>query len=358
MALGLLAGVGIAEFYDFNNNLIVSSPTLIDSAINLTITSEEARGGQGNALLGRYYHTSGFGLTLTDQVWNINYLAFNCGGAITAGAEVMSQEEVVTTVANQITVTGVPTNFTATSGIIGWYKLQTEDDSQYRKIDFIGSVSTVANLPVGSRVCVKYPIVSDSARKFRINTQFIPSIVHARLTFNLFKSGSTQSQIENDSSKIGEIIVDVPQFQFDGNITLSLSSTTIASVPLTGQALANYTGTCDGSAWYAEIIENIRGLSEFANVTDIAVAGGDITLGDGEVATLEVYKLYNDGTNASLIKNSKLTFTAEAGKTGSFTVTADGIITGGDTAGTGYIQVLVTENPELSTALIVTATGV
>lgn len=358
MAKGILSGSGIIDLYDYNNNLIVSSPTLIDSALNLTITKEEARGGQGNAFLGNYYHTSNFGLTLTDQIWNLQYLSLNCGGAITAGADVMTIESITTTVANQITVTGTPTNFTDTSGDIGWYKLKSEDDSQYKKITFTGKVATVPNLASGTAICVKYPIVSNSARSFKINTQFIPNIVRAELTFGLYRSAITNTAaVNSDSSKIGNIIVKVPQFQFDGNVTLSLSSTTNATVPLTGTALANYTGACDGQAWYAEIVENIFNQDEFANVISLAVADNDVQLVEGESSTLSVYKIYNDGTVASPVTNSKLTFTAQSGKTSVYTVTADGVITAGSTAGEGYIDISVTSKPELTGSAYVTVTA-
>lgn len=357
MAKGILSGSGIVNFYDSNNNIIVYSPTLMDSAINSTITKEEARGGQGNALLGNYYHTSGFGITLTDPVFDLNYLALNWGGAITAGANVQTVESITTTVINQITVTGTPAPFTDTSGIIGWYKLQSEDDSSYRKIDFTNKTASVSNLAVGTNICVKYPIVSNSARMFKVNSQFIPSIVRAELVFGLFTSSTTNTnQAEGTSSKIGEIIVRVPKFQFDGNVTLSLSSTTNATVPLTGAALVNYTGACDGVGWYAEIVENIKNQDEFENVIALAVADNDIQLVTGQTTTLTVYKIYNDGTVASPVANSKLTFTAESGKTSTYTVTADGIITAGSTAGDGYIDIAVTSKPTLNGSAYVTVT--
>lgn len=352
---GLAAGVFNVDFFDFNDRLIVSSRTLIDSAFNFTITSEEARGGFGNALLGRYYHTSGFGLTLTDQVWNLQYLALNCGGAITAGADVMTTEQVVTTVANQITVTGAPTNFTDTSGLIGWYKLPSQDDSAYLKIDFTGSVASVNNLPIGTMVCVKYPIVSNASRKFRVNTQFVPSVVRAQLNGGIFKVGTTGA-VDTNSSKIATVTINVPQFQFDGNVTLSLSSTTIASIPLSGQALANYTGSCDQEGWYAEIIETPVNGDAFTNVVEIAVADGGVALVSGGVATLSVYNIFNNGTNSSLVSNSELTFIAETGKGSIFTVSADGIITAGSTAGDGYINILVTSKPSLTGVAYVTVT--
>ena len=78
MAKGIIAGVATVDFFDpSNDNLMASSKTLTDSGLNMSITGVEARGGQGNILLGKYYHTSSFGLTLTDQIWDLNYYKKN-----------------------------------------------------------------------------------------------------------------------------------------------------------------------------------------------------------------------------------------------------------------------------------------
>lgn len=45
---GLLAGVANVDIFDpSTNELIVATKTLTDSSLNLSITGEEARGGQG-----------------------------------------------------------------------------------------------------------------------------------------------------------------------------------------------------------------------------------------------------------------------------------------------------------------------
>ena len=75
-----------------------------------------------NILLGEYYHDSSFGLTLTDQIWNLQYLALNCGGAIEAGSDIMTTEQVTVATGGVITVSQTPQAFTSTSGTIGWYK--------------------------------------------------------------------------------------------------------------------------------------------------------------------------------------------------------------------------------------------
>lgn len=40
--------------------------TLTESTFNFSISSEEIRGGQANALFGKYFHDSNLAITLTD----------------------------------------------------------------------------------------------------------------------------------------------------------------------------------------------------------------------------------------------------------------------------------------------------
>lgn len=351
---GLLAGVANVDLFDRSNNLIVSSRTLTDSGITMAIDSAEARGGQGNILLGKYYFTSSFGLTLTDQIWNMDYLALSCGGAITATADVMTTEQVTVAVGGSITVTNQPVQFTATSGIIGWYKLSTEDDTAYKKFTFTGSTktATIASLAVGTIICVKYVINSSSARKFVINADYIPSVVHAVMTIGLFRAGTTKETLVA-SSKIGNIIVDIPNFQLEGSQDLGLNSTSIATVSLSGSALATFTGNngCSDHGYYATITEDIFGLDEFAHVSDIVVANSNITLATNETETFEVYALYSDGTSPRLLENSKLTFTS--GTPGTCTVGANtGLVTAVAT-GTSIVTVIVTTHSALEAKAVV-----
>lgn len=353
MANGLLAGTGTVDLFDLNTNaLIVSTKTLTDSGINMAISSEEARGGQGNALLGKYYHDSSFGLTLTDQIWDLNYLALNCGGAIEAGSDVMTTEQVTVGVDGKVTVSREPKDFTATSGTIGWYKLSTEDDTAYRKFTFgEGKEATLTGVKQNTIVCIKYVVTSDSARKFKVNTDFIPNTVHAIMTIGLYRAGTTKETLTS-SSKIGNIIVDIPNFQLEGAQDLGLTSSSIATMALNGTALATFGGDsgCSDHGYYAVITEDIFGADEFGNVRSIVIADSDLDLSATEKQTLEVYAMYNDNTQPKLLDNKKLTFTATGDGA---TVDTDGVVTAGD-SGTATIEVVVTSAPELSAYAVVT----
>lgn len=263
----------------------------------------------------------------------------------------MKSETITTTVVNQITVTGTPVDFTTSSGKIGWYRLASGADDSYQVITFTGSVATVSNLPIGSVVCVKYPIASSTARKFTVSAAYIPSIVHAVMTIPLFKSGAT-AQTTGSSSKIGEIIVDIPNFQLEGAQDLSLSSSGIASVALSGSALATFgnSTSCSDTGYYATITENIFDQGEWDNVTYLAVADGNVELSVSGTSTLKIYKIFSDGTQPSPVDNTLLTFTSATPATA--TVSSAGVITG-VAAGTTTIEIVATGKPTLNTGAVV-----
>lgn len=361
MANALLAGVANVDLFDqTDNKLIVSTKTLTDSGLNMAVNAEEARGGQGNKLLGKYYHDSSFGLTLTDQIYNMEYLKLNCGGGITASSDVIANEQVVVEVANQITVKQNPKAFTQKSGVIGWYKKSTEADDAYKVFTFDDNAktATINGLTVGDVVCIKYVITDSSARKFVVNANYIPSVVHAIMTIPLFKAGTTKEALSS-SSKIGQLIVDIPNFQLEGSQDLGLNSSGIASMSLSGSALATFEGndSCENDGYYAVITEQIFGADEFANVSAIVVANSDMDLTVGDEEVLKVYKMYNDGTQPSLVDNAKLTFTKEG--TSASVDTATGKVTADRTGSTASdkittIEINVTSKTELSAQAVVT----
>lgn len=361
MAKAILAGVGDVTFFDIATNAhILSAQTLTDSGLNMAITGEEARGGQGNALLGKYYHDSSFGLTLTDQIYDLQYLALNCGGGITAGSDVLTEVEVTVEVANQITLPSSPKVFDVINNkIFIWYKKATESEDKYVTVELTQSQATakiitgLSGLNVGDIVCVKYMHEVLGARQFKVQANYIPSVVHAVLKIGLFRSGVT-GQAYTSSNQIGELIVDIPNFQLDGAQDLGLTSSGIASVSLSGSALITYdrTASCNKKGYYAIITENITGLNEFDNVTRIVIGDSDIQLAVGEEQLIQVYAMYSDGTQPKLLDNSKLTFTSS--EPSNATVGANTGIVTAVLAGTSNIEVKVTSVPTQTAYAVVT----
>lgn len=352
MSKFVLASVGTVQFFDQSSgDLIVTSKTLVDSGINFSVTAEDIRGGMANALLSRYLHDSAMSLTLTDALFDFSYMALNVGGTIQTGADVLTLEQVTTTEANKITVKDTPQKF-GNFGVIGWYALSGSDDWTTITFDQDTKTANVADLPKGTTVCVKYTKTDASAEQFTVSSAFIPAQVYGVLTLPLFKAGTDTKQFSN-SSKVGEVQVEIPNFMFDGNMELALTSAGTTTTPLSGNALATFTGLegCDSNdGYYAKLKQVTYNKDEFADVKAIVVADANVELKATETQTLQVYAIYSGIKAPKLIDNSKLTFTSSNDTYAS--VDAKGVVTA-NAEGSATIEIFVKTKNSLQTAAVV-----
>ena len=356
MSKFVLASVGTVQFFDQSSgDLIVTSKTLVDSGINFSVTAEDIRGGMANALLSRYLHDSAMSLTLTDALFDFSYMALNVGGTIQTGADVLTLEQVTTTEANKITVKDTPQKF-GQFGVIGWYALSGSDDWTTITFDQDTKTANVSDLPQGTTVCVKYTKTDASAEQFTVSSAFIPAQVYGVLTLPLFKSGTDTKQFSN-SSKVGEVQVEIPNFMFDGNMELALTSAGTTTTPLSGNALATFTGLegCDSNdGYYAKLKQVTYNKDEFADVKAIVVADANVELKATETQTLQVYAIYSGIKAPKLIDNSKLTFTSSNDTYAS--VDVKGVVTA-NAQGSATIEIFVKTKNSLQTAAVVTVSA-
>lgn len=349
----VLASVGTVQFFDQSSgDLIVTSKTLVDSGINFSVTAEDIRGGMANALLSQYFHDSAMGLTLTDALFSLEYMALNVGGTIQTGTDILTIEQVTTTEANKIEVKETPQKF-GNFGVIGWYSLPSEDNWTKITFDPDTKIAQVPDLPQGTTVCVKYTKMDASAEQFIVSSAFIPAQVYGILTLPLFKSGTESKQFSN-SSKVGEVQVVIPNFIFSGAMDLSLTASGATTTPLSGNALATFNGAggCESNdGVYAYVKQITYNKDEFADVKAIVVADANVELKANEKQMLQVYALYNGIKTPKLIDNSKLTFTssnddyATVDQAGEVTAVAEGSAT---------IEIFVKTKNSLQTAAVVT----
>ena len=351
MAKNIIAIGSFIGFDKATNDIIATSNSLTTAGLDLAVTMDEIRGGISNPIQGYLPHSSSFGVNAEDCLFDMNYVALNCGGDITSTADVMTTETITTSTANKITVTNTPVAMAGNTAVVGWYKLASSTEDAWTTITFVGKDATVS-LPSGSEVCVKYFYSNASARKFTVSSAFIPKVIRAVITYTLY--ATSQSGTGTSNAKIGELIVEIPNFQFNGTQSLSISSSGATTSPISGNALVTYTGSCNGTGYYALIKEVITNKDTFANVTMIGVADGSIDLSASYATeTIKVYGFYNDGTAPSLLDNSLLTFTS--GTTGTATVGSRTGIVQRVAAGSSLISIKVTSKPSLSTTANVTS---
>lgn len=278
--------------------------------------------------------------TITDALFNLQYLALNVGGNITIGGSSLVTESATTTVANQITIVGTPVAF-GTAGTVGFYTIEGQED--YKSITFVGKTATVSNLPIGSKVCVTYNTNDDALQLFTVPSAIIPSEVHLEMTYPLFAGGIT-NQTLSTSSQVGELIVDIPRFQLSGSTTLSMTASGVSNSSLSGQALASYTtANCSDMGMYGTVKMKIYGKNWTEDLESMAVDGAEISMNTGEKLTLKVVGIFTGGVTG-VLNNSNLTFTS--GTQATATVSNTGEIEAKQ-AGSTVIEIAATDKPDV-----------
>lgn len=206
-----LAGVGTALLFK-GDDLIGVASTLTESTFSFSITAEEIRGGKGNALFGKYFHDSNLNVTLTDAMFNLQYMAASLGVNVEQGGiSVMEEELAVVSAGGSVDLTETPIAFDGT--MIGWYKLPT--DTEWTIGTIAGQVMEIPASAANTVYCVKYFYQNENARSITIPTQFVPAELHVVIMNDLF-SGDVGTQ--SDSTRYGRLITDIPRLQMDGEV--------------------------------------------------------------------------------------------------------------------------------------------
>ena len=307
----ILAGVGTIEGFTQSStqpSKVFTSTTLQESGLTISVTAEDIRGGLSNPLLGRYFHDSVLEANIVDALFDLSYLALNVGGEVTIGGDTLVTESVKVTTANTITVVGTPVAF-GNAGTVGWFTIEGEDN--WTPITFVGKTAT-ATVAANTNICVRYNTQNNALKTFVIPSSVIPSELHVVMTYPLFAAGSDKSSLST-SSQVGELIVDIPRFQFAGNVELSLTSSGVATSNLSGSALAmNSTTNCNDMGRYGTVKMNIFDQNWYDDLIALAIDNADVALKNSETDTLKVIGIYQDNGTilTNLIDNADLTFTS------------------------------------------------
>lgn len=285
MANYILGGVMNAEaFIERDGKLehYFSAKTLTDSTVNISVTSEEIRGGEGAQLLGRFFHTSNFGVNLTDALFDFKYLEAQIGSDIAEDGEgKYFIEEVVTVAGGKGTLKNQPVALFdndqkvcagSIKNVIAWIR---DCDGNYSTVYPNQSREFTTELADGD-YCVKYPMSKEGCRQVVVNAMYQPKEFKLILTGQLF-AGSTCS-IAN-SSKVGKLVIEIPRFQLDGSVDLGLNMSSAATIALNGFALSYGCG-CNSEPQYAKMTEILE-ADQYAGYTAITVLNkDDLHVGD------------------------------------------------------------------------------
>lgn len=329
--------------------------TLTESTFDFSITPEDVRGGQGNGLLGRYFHDSNMQVTLVDAMFDLQYMALSLGVNLESGGLSVKEEEL--TVGTDGTVTASETPVAFTGSMIGWYKKPS--DTEWSIGTFTGSKMTVSGGSQNDVYCVKYFYINENARSITIKSQYVPAELHVVIMNDLY-AGDVGSQ--SDATRYGRLITDIPRLQMDGNQTLSLASSSAATINLTGSALAVLSGdTCEEDPYYGTMTEEIYGAKWQDDVVALAVENSDIELAKSASETLIVRAVFGAGMASQRKDNSNFTFSVVNSPASTATgtnVDTKGVVKAGNQAGVAVVQVVLTNEPNVAPAFVtVTVTG-
>ena len=349
-----LAGVGRALLFK-GNDLIGVAKTLTESTFDFSITAEDVRGGQGNGLLGRYFHDSNMQVTLVDAMFDLQYMALSLGVNLESGGLSVKEEELAVGADSTVTASETPVAFNGS--MIGWYKKPA--DSEWSIGTFTGSKMAISGASQNDVYCVKYFYINENARSITIKSQSVPSELHVVIMNDLY-AGDVGTQ--SDATRYGRLITDIPRLQMDGNQTLNLAASSAATINLTGSALAVLSGdTCEEDPYYGTMTEEIYGAKWQDDVVALAVENSDIELAKSASETLIVRAVFGAGMASQRKDNSNFTFSVVSTPASTATgtnVDTKGVVKAGTQAGVAVVQVVLTDEPNVAPAFVtVTVTG-
>lgn len=335
MANYFIAGVGHAMLFK-GDELFADCRTLADSSITIGVTAEEIRGGEGNALWGKYFHDSTFDMKLTDIMFNMEYVAANVGSEIVKGGDVFMNEELVAE-GGAITLSETAVPAKSGSAVYAW--LVKAEDKNAKRTRYAVEGNQVVGLEDGVAYCVRYCYNNPNADKLIVSSQFIPDTLYAVLSVALYAGDDTNPE---NGTKVGEIVIKIPRFQLSGAMELSMTAAGTSQTSLEGSALAYGASGCEGKGIYAEIIQVIFNAHWYDDASGLIIEDSYRELTTDVNEKLNVYAWYASAS-PKLIPADELEFVVSDG---GLTV-VNGVVSGTATAGNVTITVSAKEKPEL-----------
>ena len=347
-----IAGVGNVELFKGKESVLVSK-TLVDSSINLSVSLEDIRAGAGAKLYGKYAHSSGMTMKLTDAMFRMEFLAANIGADIEDGGTAVGT--VMKTVNDgkislgdinpQPLYPGCDVRIWAGKKAVGGavdYKLFkeiAEDATEVGVGEFFED---------GAELCVRYIKSNEAGETLTVSANFIPDTMTAILTAPLFAGDNNNLEA---STKVGTLTITIPRFMLNGTTDLSMSMTGASQMALEGSALAVESADCDGEGYYAIISKVLTN----AKITDGLLTIGVVSYDEREEVVdqpLVVMGRY-EGVGAKKIASAAVTVTGA----GVVYNEATGIITLATEASEEAIEVTVAmkEDPTISTVFVIPA---
>lgn len=329
--------------FDETEAVVLTGRSLVDSSIKTAVSELEIRGGKGNPLIGKIFHSSKLDISILNPLWDLNYIAKAVGSTLVTGANVYYEENITLGGGGAGTVTYTPL---APSGstVCGWVTLK--DGVTIEKVTFSTKSFTCSGAE-NDVVCVKYFRLDNAAKSITIYSKIVPSVLKVVMEVDLF-SNSDSSNI------IGSVQIVCPSVIMSGVAEINMKADGASQTPLSGSALAfspPANSGCDSREVFAYIHQIRTSANWYDDATMIGVVGGDFAITHPGTKQLIVKAVHSDGS-VSTCPNADLTFSSS--DTGKATVTANGGLVSSVATGTSNIHVTVTAKTSLDAYAVVT----
>lgn len=278
MANLFIAGVGNVDLFKGTESVLVSK-TLVDSSINLSVSLEDIRAGAGAKLYGRYAHSSGMTMKLTDAMFRMEFLAANIGADVEIGGEAVAMVSATVTGGKVTLPADIEKLYPEMEKPVVWIA-KADGKMEFIPFEIEEDATEVEGLPWedNTNVCIRHIKPYEAGQTLKVSANFIPDTLTAVLTAPLF--AGDQNNMEA-STKIGTLTITIPRFMLNGTTDLAMSMTGAAQMTLEGSALAVEDVACDGEGYYAIISKVLTTGNWYDGLVALVVENEDeLAVGD------------------------------------------------------------------------------
>ena len=185
-------------------------------------------------------------MKLTDQMFNIDYIAQNLGSNCCRGDAISEESITLTSGGTGTLLVDTPVAF-GNYGTVGWVSLSGSTNPVWTKVTFTGQAFysfwwLIGRSLVCKIFCNRFSR-KESYCKFKHSSRKVVTVV---LTSNLYNGNPSDLK---SARKIGKLTIKVPALQLDGNQEISMTMTGVSQTDLTGSALA-IEGDCGADGYF------------------------------------------------------------------------------------------------------------
>lgn len=306
MANYYIGGVGRVNAFIRKNGKLehyFDANTLTTSGIEVSTSLEEIRGGEGAGLIAQFAHTSVFNLNMTDALFDMKYIAAQVGD-IEEKEELKAvpgfySEKLTADATGKVVFTKKAialfdeSQWCNESGnIVAW---AADCNNEVTKCEVAADGMSATGLTPSAVYCVTYPYEREAAEQVVVKSMFYPAEISLILTAKLFSGDACKP---SNGQPVGEIVIEIPRFQLNGTVNLSMEMATPSTFELSGKALVSGCDCSEGGSYYARIsrVEIDNGKKRFDGYTKL------IALDEGEYKVGEKLYVYATGANKRPIR--------------------------------------------------------